>query len=542
MNHLRNLAILLAAVLVIASCDDDSTVVVPDPMLPIGEVVSANTLTLDPSGYAPLSALLEMTLFAAANVDNMTVTVKGKSGSQGDLEKAHDVAGTDVEVPVLGLYADHNNKIEVSFYNSDMALIADTTLNLQTAALIAGMPSVLTADMINAAQDINDMLLVSYIGGDHNFPAVVDVPFKPFIMDKYADIRWYVDFTGHPQLGTLNFGHGLERLANGNLYFGCQNTHKVYEIDMLGYLLNEWDFAGYDFHHDSYEKENGNFIVSVSDNSRSTVEDVVVELDRSTGDIIRTWDFQESLQKDRFVMDDGLPQGVSLEDDWLHENGLFWDESDNTLIISGREQGVIKLTTSNEPVWIIAPHRNWDMNGNGADLNQYLLTPLDADDNPITDTAVLKGWTNHEDFEWPWYQHAPLVTPEGTVMVFDNGGRRNYVTPDAADAYSRAVEYEVDPIAMTVKQKFQYGKEEGAALFSAIVSDVDYDAVNNTVSFIGGTMLDNPNFQMATRFWGKTIEVDKSSGAVVSEYTVDAYKPLFIITFNRTERMDLYVD
>ncbi|MCP4125130.1 MAG: aryl-sulfate sulfotransferase [Bacteroidetes bacterium] len=540
MNHLRNLAILLAAVFVIASCDDDTTVV-PDPTLPIGEVISANTLTLDPSGYAPLSALLEMTLFAAANVDNMSVTVKGKSSSQGDLEKTYDVAGTDVEVPVLGLYADHTNTVKISFYNSDMAFIADTALSLTTAALPVGAPSVTTADVINSSQDINTMLLVSYAGGDHDFPSVVDVPFMPFIMDKFADIRWYVDYGTHPDLANLRFGHGFERLQNGNLYFGDQATHKIYEIDMLGYVVNTWDLpVNYEFHHEVWEKSNGNFIIAIDNTTLTTIEDWMIEIDRS-GNVVREWDFNQSLQNDRYVMEDGIQPGP-IERDWLHQNGQTWDDNDNSLVITAREQGLIKVTASNQVVWIAAPHRNWGMNGAGQDLNDYLLTPLDANNDPITDTSVLNGWTNHPDFEWPWYLHAPLVTPEGTFMVFDNGGSRNYVVPDAVDAYSRAVEYEIDADSMTIKQKFQYGKEQGFDLFSAIVSDVDYDATLNTVTFAGGTMLDHPNFQMASRFWGKSIEVDRSTGAVVSEYTVEPYKPLFIITFNRTEKMDLYVE
>jgi len=538
MKHLRISALLLAALFFVVSCDEDP-VVIPDPTLHIGEVISANTLTLNPSGYAPLSGLLEMTIFAAANVAKVSVNVQGKTSSAGDLERIYDLGGTSLEVPVLGLYADHNNSIKVSFYSSDMDFIADTTFRLQTAAQYIGLPTTIAADKINASQDINDMIFVSYTGGEHNFPAVIDVPFKPFMMDKFADIRWYVDFTGHPDLGTLNYGHGMERLQNGNLYFGCQNTHNVYEIDMMGNLINTWDLPNYEFHHDPFEKSNGNFIVSVSNEGGATVEDVVIELDRSNGNIVNTWDFQQSLQNDRFLMDDGLPQGVSLEEDWLHQNGLTWDDNDNTLIITGREQGVIKVDPSNQVEWIIAPHRNWDMNGMGQDLNQYLLTPLDANDDPITDTAVLKGYTNHTDFEWPWYMHAPLVTPEGTVMVFDNGGRRNYVT---TNIYSRAVEYEVDEVNMTVKQKFQYGKEAGQDLFAAIVSDVDYDADLNSVIFAGGTMLDNPNFQMATRFWGKHVEVDRDNGTVIAEYTIDAYKPLFIITFNRTEKMDLYFE
>jgi arylsulfate sulfotransferase len=294
---------------------------------------------------------------------------------------------------------------------------------------------------------------------------------------------------------------------------------------------------GYTFHHDLYEKSNGNFIVTVNKILSLTVEDYVIEIDRVSGNIVNVWNLNVSLQNDRYVMDDGQ-EGLEPID-WIHTNGLTWDDRDNTLIITGREQGTIKLTEDNRVVWIISNHRNWGTNGRGEDLNDYLLTPLDANDNPISDTSVLNGWTNHPDFEWNWYHHSPLVTPEGTVMVFDNGGLRNWVS---TNLYSRAVEYDIDEVDMTIQQKFQYGKERGQELFASIVSDVDYDARHNTVVFGGGCMLDNEDFMLASRFWGKHVEVDRSSGNVVAEYTVDAYQPLFLITFNRTEKMDLYVD
>ncbi|MCP4125131.1 MAG: aryl-sulfate sulfotransferase [Bacteroidetes bacterium] len=542
MGFLRFIGIIVVAVFIIAGCKDDSMpepFVIPDPTLPIEDVLDTSILTLNPSGYAPLSALMELTILDSTGVRIIGVNVRGKSSASGDLKHNFELESNTIEIPVLGLYPDHDNIIDVSFYTADMAFITDTILRLQTAELPLGMPLLTSADVINPSQDINSMIMVSYAGGDHINVADPDLPQKPFIMDKFADIRWYLDYSNHPELNFLRFGHGLERLMNGNLYFGDEVTTAIYEIDMLGFTINQWDLTGWGFHHEVWEKSNGNFLICANNlASPLTIEDYVIELDRSTGNLVNVWDLKQSLQANRFVMDDAIQPVFPSFYDWIHVNGLTWDDSDNTLIVSGREQGTIKLNQFNQVEWIISNHRAWGTNGIGQDLNQFLLTPLDANDIPITDTSVLNGWTNHPDFEWNWYQHSPLLTPEGTLMLFDNGGLRNWVDNLL---YSRAVEYEIDEVNMTIKQHFQYGKERGQELFAAIVSDVDYDVELNSVIFGGGTMLNDPDINLATRFWGKHVEVDRISGNVIAEYTVEPYKPLFFITFNRTEKMDMYV-
>ena len=57
-------------------------------------------------------------------------------------------------------------------------------------------------------------------------------------------IRWYLDFSRHPELANLFYDNGVERLANGNLYFGDRSTGRVLELDMLGRIVNDWPKIG----------------------------------------------------------------------------------------------------------------------------------------------------------------------------------------------------------------------------------------------------------------------------------------------------------
>jgi arylsulfate sulfotransferase len=98
------------------------------------------------------------------------------------------------------------------------------------------------------------MTLVSYFGYKDN-PS----PESPFIFDAFGDIRWYLDFKTSAVLNKLFFDDGMERLQNGDLYFGDISSNAIYEMDLQGNIIDTWTLPGYQFHHNVQEKPNGNF-------------------------------------------------------------------------------------------------------------------------------------------------------------------------------------------------------------------------------------------------------------------------------------------
>ena len=80
------------------------------------------------------------------------------------------------------------------------------------------------------------------------------------------------------------------------------------------------------------------------------------------------------------------------------------------------------------------------------------------------------------DLLWPGYQHYPRMTEAGTVILFDNrawGGAMPYESPlPVHENFSRGVEYAVDEEAMTVRQVWTSGDEQGEdPCFSNAMSD-----------------------------------------------------------------------
>ena len=530
MIKFSKIGLLTLLIIVLNSCSNDDGPVLPEkpiqeePVLPSVDLITADSLILNPSGFAPLSALISLETSQPVTV---AMRITGKNGPDSDVLHTFTDSGSEFAIPVHGLYPDYANTVTLNFLDAAGDSLETKTYEIQTAPLNIELPEI-TINIAKRDQMAEGMTFVNYLGYNEN-----ELPKKPFVFDAWGDIRWYLDYTDSPLLNKLFYDNGLERLQNGNLYFaegadfGGGGSNTIYEIDFFGAILNTWEMPGYGFHHDVVEKPNGNFLVTVNKLGATTIEDHIIEIDRESKMIINTWDLNFSLDNSRTSLTDNTK-------DWIHVNAVAYDPSDDTIIVSGRTQAMIKLTQTNEVVWIMGPHVGWATSGGGTDLNQYLLQPLDAAGNPITNDAVLSGEENHPDFEWNWYQHATKLMPNGHISLFDNGDNRNFT---GALKYSRAVEYEINATDMTVKQIWQYGTERGAEMFSFIVSDLDYLADADHMLISPGAA--GPSGDK----FGKSIEVDYATGEVIFEATIRSDMALgTAVVLHRTERMSFYQD
>ncbi|MEW5928594.1 MAG: aryl-sulfate sulfotransferase [Gemmatimonadota bacterium] len=428
----------------LAACDGD-------PITPRSSLVPVDSLLAEPielvanpSGRAPLTALATVRTREAAVVELRLL---------GGDSLGYAVPGPATEhvLPVLGLHPARENLVEVRVENARGEYGLDT-LSVATGPAPDFLPhiDILTAD--RAAMEPGWNLASFSLGVGATFRSY------PFMFDAEGKVRWYLDLSALPGMVYM-----VERLRNGNLVFGFDAS--VYEYDLLGREVGRWDFPGYVFHHDVVEKPDGNFLVAVTKQGTGTIEDHVIELDRATGRIAREWDLRKVLDVDRRV-----PPGFA---DWFHMNSVWFDARDNSLILSGRHQGVVKVSAENELVWILAPHVGWGgagIDGTGPETSGRLLTAVDATGTAYPEGAQLGG-VPVQGFDWPWAQHAAMVLPNGNLFLFDNGEQRNFAP---APLYSRGVEYAIDEQKRTVRQVWEYGKERGTDYYSAIVSDVDY--------------------------------------------------------------------
>ncbi|HIR48876.1 MAG TPA: aryl-sulfate sulfotransferase [Candidatus Faecimonas gallistercoris] len=393
---------------------------------------------VDPYNNSPLTALV---IFETKQKEKVKITIEGKDNlttytHEFDKEKVH-------YIPVYGLYADKENTVIIECGNQKKEL------KIKTEELPEDF-SLPTSIEKEESKLTNDLYFFTPSSSGYTCA-----------YDTNGDVRWYLTNKATWKIDRLENGHFLvstERLVNSPYYLTG-----LYEMDMLGKIYVEYSLPG-GYHHDYFEMPNGNLLVASDNfnNAEGTVEDYIVELDRKTGDIVKTIDLKDILN-----MEDGKSENW-VEYDWFHNNSVWYDEKTNSITLSGRHQdAVINIDYDTEKLnWIIGDPTNWSK-----EYQKYFFKPIG------------------DNFEWQWSQHAAMITPEGYVFIFDNGNNKSkekdkYV--DAVDSYSRGVMYKIDTKKMTIEQIWEYGKERGSEFYSPYISDVDYLDKNHYIVHSGG--------------------------------------------------------
>ncbi len=381
----------------------------------------------NPYLIAPLTALI---LFETESEEMISITVKGKEEA-GDFhfttkKEKHHV------IPVYGLSADTENTVllaDESGRKSQVAIVTGPLPKLVKRPTYVKENGPYMAEQLMFVSPTSDALIAGY--------------------DYRGDCRWYC---------SLNIVFAIHRLANGNILIGTErlvappyNTSGLYEMSLTGKIYTEYRIPG-SYHHDHAELENGNLIALTQDMASGSVEDVAVLLDRKSGDMIRTWDL-----KDILPMGAGAVSRKQNGYDWFHNNAVWYDEKTNSLSLSGRnEDAVVNIDfDSGEINWILGDPECWPEEF----AEKYFFKPVD------------------ENLEWCYGQHSCQILPNGDIMVFDNGCWRKKSDPEwypEGERYSRGVRYEIDRKNMTIRQKWQYGKERGEEVFSPNISNIDY--------------------------------------------------------------------
>ncbi len=467
-------------------------------------------ITVNPSGNAPLSALLTC---RTEEPSLLEITVQGDA----PLQRTTTEYRFEQQVPVIGLYQG-KNQVTVKVID-DLGNYGEQSFDVVTDSLPSFVPDtrIIAYDETLAEPGWNFCEVSIGAGG----------AFKsyPIVVDQYGEIRWAMNAFSYPDLL-----FPWKRLPNGNLLTGIHE--QLYEFDWLGNEVRSIAIPGYHAHHEITPMPNGNILVAVDKLGLNTVEDHIIEI-TSSGMIVQEWDLRQILDVDRYDL-------VLDSVDWFHMNAIFYSETDDCLIVSGKNQGIVKITRDNQLVWILAPHKGWGkagMDGTGYETSDYLLTAVNGSGMAYPQD-VQDGVVTNPDFDWTWGQHAPMLLPNGNLFVFDNGGGRKF--DNNTFTYSRAVEYRIDEANQTIEEVWQYGKERGLELFALIISDVDALAGSNRL-MTSGIMFD-PNQPYA-----RVVEVSYPGKTVVSELSIDFHNELGAGTFAwgefdicyRAERMDL---
>ena len=346
--------------------------------------------------------------------------------------------GSDaVQVPVFGLYDGYANAVAlaIGFDDGTSYTLPGT---IQTAAYvdpnqIYSQGSVVQARAPGSALGFDFLYMKSNYG-------------SPVVIDTDGRTRW----VGPGVIDTLSMD-----FQDGGFIMGAGASPLIYRVEMDGAVTQTGSLASsgvVDFNHDI---EPGK--VSLLDNVDATIDGVsqiesTAQEFTTDGTVLATWDMAKIISAAMVAGGDDPTQFVRPGIDWFHLNTAIYDASDDSVILSSRENFVIKLDYTTGAIrWIFGdPTKYW-----------YTFPSLRSKALTLVGPGLV-----------PIGQHSVGIAHDGSLLLF-NDGFASLNQPAGAPAgasrtYSAVSDYVIDATAATATQAWSF--DHGQTLYSSICS------------------------------------------------------------------------
>jgi arylsulfate sulfotransferase len=352
-----------------------------------------------------------------------------------------------INLPVFGLYAGYENQVSFQLAFDDGSVqqlqyqIATEPYTDSSGVYLD--PTIVQARAPGSALGFNFFIMKSLIA-------------SPVIVDTDAQVRWIVP--ANPTEAVY--------YANGQFVTGSQSTPTMTLLQFdgtqstLGTDLPQPLLAS--FTHNIDPGRRGDLAeFNGTDDLGDSIDDIVAEIAPfSNQPPIQTFDMADILTSYMQANGDDASAFVRPGIDWFHVNSSTYDPSDNTVIVSSRENFLIKVNYStHDIVWILGdPTKYW-----------YTFPSL-----------RVKALTLNADGDYPIGQHGVSITADGYVMVFNDGlGSQNQPSgapPGLTRTFSEVSAYSVNTTTMTAQNvwNFNYGQ----TIYSPICGS-SYEAGNS---------------------------------------------------------------
>ncbi|MFO0874586.1 MAG: aryl-sulfate sulfotransferase [Phycisphaerales bacterium] len=200
----------------------------------------------------------------------------------------------------------------------------------------------------------------------------------------------------------------LRLLPNGHVLF--EGTNRGNEKSLEGQVF--WTSPpGLLVHHEVFPMPSGNYLVLVNTSKLVNIPggtmiwngSRIVEFDHNTNAIVFDWN-----EFDHFSTLDF--DAVTGGGDWTHSNAVIYNEADHSIYHSSRH--LSRITRIDYPSGNIIYEMGFDMPSGDVDFGDNLFS----------------------------FQHAPEMLPNGHMMLFDNGNRRDHIVQTPETGVSKAIE------------------------------------------------------------------------------------------------------
>jgi arylsulfate sulfotransferase len=350
----------------------------------------------------------------------------------------YDSARKRFSFPVFGLYADYPNAVTLTATFSDGSSHTQR-LDIPTAryagqAAEYGAPNILKARSANSAPGFDFVMIKNGMS-------------TPVVIDTDGNLRW---------VGSGIADSFASTFGGDAFVVGSYNSPDLYRLELNSAFttarLSDPTFTN--FHHGiSFGKTGFLVELDVLDNGVRKIESALAEVSAS-GRVLKQWDMGAILRRTMQAGGDSSASFVRDDVDWFHMNSAIYSAADDSLLVSSRENFVVKLDYETGAIkWILGDRtKYWYA---GFPSLRALALNLTSGNAPIG-------------------QHSLSITADGTLLLFNNGlGSLNNppgTSPGASRLFSFPSRYAIDEQARTAREVWQF--QADPAIYSEICSSV----------------------------------------------------------------------
>ena len=390
-------------------------------------------------GATPFVANLTLSLEDFAHLASVSYTIAAKPGtysrpmaatySRAWLERtgAWRAAEKRLVFPVFGLYAGYANQLSVTVAFEDKSS-DDEKVTVDTAAYtgpaqVYNAPEVRTPRRAAAAPGFDYMLI------KNTFTA-------PAVLDTDGNLRW---------IGNNVPSSASTYFSGDAFYVGSPTTPELYRFDFAGaYTTTPLASTRYTyFHHELTRGKHGLLAeLDAIDGGVTKLESILVEIG-TNGEVLKEWDLAPIFRAAMQAGGDDPSNFVRDGADWFHMNSAIYVPTDDSLLISSRENFVVKLDYQTGRIkWLFG------------DTTKHWYV-----DYPSLRALALKLTAGKA----PIGQHTLSIASNGDLLLFNNGyGSLNQPLGSAAGVtlgFSTPSRYTIDERAGTAAEVWTYAPE-----------------------------------------------------------------------------------
>jgi len=369
----------------------------------------------------------------------------------------------EVILPVYGLYAGYTNIVRLTYRFLDGSSKQDVT-------------SVATATFDDQGCGYNNPTIIqprtnsTHLSYDYIFDRSACGDFSPVMLDSDGALRWVSPVpTEFALFASSTFSDNAVYLTQSSQLFRV-------ELDGDVSLLADYSNIGVvNLHHNIDTGKTG---LLIEPDTTSYFESVILEIDKSDGTVLRTFNMAAIISAAMIAGGDDPSQFVfPTPTDWFHNNGAAYNRADDSLIVSSRENFLICIDYETRAIkWILGdPTKKWHQ---FPSLRQFALGVAPGSLAPIG-------------------QHAPSITFDQGLMVYDNGQKSLFQNPpgDQRD-YVSPRKYTLDLVGKVATEVWNYPANQSihSPFCSSIYEDAPYNYLIDHAFVNGGGPPNIPTF------------------------------------------------